>query len=173
MLSTVSLQYHSLYQQHQCLPCVASLFSARLLFIFNMAERRVDKDLRRPMRDDGLPDIRGPGDLPDVKLTITEGTDPSVATFLWSDEGHTLGNCLRHVLMSNDQTSFCGYTIPHPLEPKMKMHLRTVREDDVAAPACEVLKTGLAELSGVMQHTLHLFDEALVEYEKTSAMDTE
>ena len=143
------------------------------------AERRVDKDLQKPMRDDGLPDVRGPGDAPDVKLRIYPGKDPSIATFLWSDEGHTLGNSLRHVLMSNPKTSFCGYTIPHPLEPKMKVHLRTGKagteeEDADLPPACEVLKEGLHELSTVMQHTLGMFKTALTKYDtekKSGDMD--
>eukprot|EP00667_Euglena_gracilis_P025772 EG_transcript_30458 len=131
-----------------------------------MAERRVDKDLRRPMRDDGLPDVKGPGDLPPVKFTLEQGEDPTCATFHWAEEGHTLGNALRHVLMTNPKTSFCGYTIPHPLEAKMKMYLRTVREEDGdVVPAVDVLNEGLLELSGIMQHTLSLFDEAVAEFE--------
>jgi len=118
------------------------------------------------MRDDGLPDVKGPGELPAVKFTLQQGTDESVATFVWADEGHTLGNALRHVLMTNPQTSFCGYTIPHPLEAKMKMHLRTATgENGETYQACDVLKDGLSELSGIMQRTLELFDEAVAAYE--------
>eukprot|EP00996_Jenningsia_fusiforme_P004515 NODE_5346_length_688_cov_17.557121_g4972_i0.p1 GENE.NODE_5346_length_688_cov_17.557121_g4972_i0~~NODE_5346_length_688_cov_17.557121_g4972_i0.p1 ORF type:complete len:144 (-),score=27.97 NODE_5346_length_688_cov_17.557121_g4972_i0:166-597(-) len=140
-----------------------------------MAERRVDKDLRRPMRDDGLPDVKLPGAPPPIKLSVVEGEDPSIATFIWNDENHTLGNALRHVLSANPQTSFCGYTIPHPLERKMKMHLRTAPEASESLaekPAArEVLKGSLRELQSVMTHTLQLFNEAVQDYESsTSAM---
>ena len=41
------------------------------------------------------------------------------------DEDHTLGNALRHVLMQNDEVDFCGYSVPHPSEPKMNLRLQT------------------------------------------------
>lgn len=42
-----------------------------------------------------------------------------------SDEDHTLGNALRHVLMQNKEVDFCGYSVPHPSEPKMNLRLQT------------------------------------------------
>lgn len=41
------------------------------------------------------------------------------------DEDHTLGNALRHVLMQNKEVDFCGYSVPHPSEPKMNLRLQT------------------------------------------------
>lgn len=41
------------------------------------------------------------------------------------DEDHTLGNALRHVLMENKEVDFCGYSVPHPSEPKMNLRLQT------------------------------------------------
>lgn len=44
---------------------------------------------------------------------------------LGRDEDHTLGNALRHVLMQNAEVDFCGYSVPHPSEPKMNLRLQT------------------------------------------------
>eukprot|EP01004_Peranema_trichophorum_P000623 NODE_10691_length_498_cov_11.328000_g10040_i0.p1 GENE.NODE_10691_length_498_cov_11.328000_g10040_i0~~NODE_10691_length_498_cov_11.328000_g10040_i0.p1 ORF type:complete len:149 (+),score=26.65 NODE_10691_length_498_cov_11.328000_g10040_i0:56-448(+) len=130
-----------------------------------MQQRKVDKDLRRPMRDDGLPDVRGPGQLPETRLEINQGSSPNISTFIFTDESHTLGNSLRHVLMSNPKVLFCGYTVPHPLEDKMKMHLRVEEEFN----AHEVIKDGLTEMSEIMQHTLTMFEQAWETYESKSA----
>ncbi|KAH8113616.1 RBP11-like subunits of RNA polymerase [Phellopilus nigrolimitatus] len=42
--------------------------------------------------------------------------DLSAATFRIHDEGHTVGNALRWMLMKNPEVEFCGYSAPHPSE---------------------------------------------------------
>ncbi|GMF23824.1 unnamed protein product [Phytophthora lilii] len=59
------------------------------------------------------------------KLDVFSTTSDYSKTYVFHDEDHTLGNALRYVLMRNPDVDFCGYTIPHPSEPKMHIRLQT------------------------------------------------
>ena len=83
-----------------------------------------------------------------------EGSDASSATFIFGNEDHTLGNSLRHVLMNRKETTFCGYSVPHPYEPKMNIRLQV----ENGSKAIDVLKAGLSEL----EETANLLDDAFV-----------
>ena len=50
-------------------------------------------------------------------------------TYSFLNEDHTLGNILRYILMKDPNTSFCGYSIPHPSEDLMNLRLQTRNED--------------------------------------------
>ncbi|CAM9115123.1 unnamed protein product, partial [Heterosigma akashiwo] len=76
------------------------------------------------------------------RFAVLEGSTSHSATFVFGNEDHTLGNALRHVLMQRKETDFCGYSVPHPTEPKMNVRLQTHGED-----ALTVLRAGLADLS--------------------------
>ncbi|KAG5883913.1 hypothetical protein JTB14_032136 [Gonioctena quinquepunctata] len=77
-------------------------------------------------------------------------------TFVFHDEGHTLGNALRCIISSYQDVQFCGYTVPHPAEAKM--HFRIQMHEGKAADA---LKRGLEDLVKVCDVTLEKFDEEL------------
>ena len=47
-------------------------------------------------------------------------------TFVFKNEGHTLGNALRAVILQNPEVIFCGYTLPHPAEDQMHLRIQTV-----------------------------------------------
>eukprot|EP01012_Entosiphon_sulcatum_P016906 TRINITY_DN2176_c0_g1_i1.p1 TRINITY_DN2176_c0_g1~~TRINITY_DN2176_c0_g1_i1.p1 ORF type:complete len:137 (-),score=17.95 TRINITY_DN2176_c0_g1_i1:21-431(-) len=103
--------------------------------------------------------------VPESALEIHIGEHPGVATFIWENETHTLGNVIRHVLMANEEVSFCGYTVPHPLENKMKVHLRTVNPSgNSPPPAQEVMQKGLHKLADIMTEFRGTFDAALAEF---------
>ncbi|KAF3925046.1 hypothetical protein AA313_de0206034 [Arthrobotrys entomopaga] len=68
--------------------------------------------------------------------------DDSCASFQFENEDHTLGNALRWIIMKNPQVEFCGYSIPHPSEPKMNMRIQTYGE----ITAKDALIQGLADL---------------------------
>lgn len=63
--------------------------------------------------------------------------DLTAVTFQIHDEDHTLGNALRYIIMKkfvnlylagvNDSpdVEFCGYSIPHPSEPKLNLRIQT------------------------------------------------
>lgn len=90
----------------------------------------------------------------DVNLQrITEKESVAVVTF--SHEDHTLGNPLRHVLMQNADVVTTGYSIPHPLESKMILH---VHSRDYAV---EALSGGLERLAVVCDDTRKSFEEAM------------
>jgi DNA-directed RNA polymerase I and III subunit RPAC2 len=74
-------------------------------------------------------------------FTVKPGANDTSATFIFGNEDHTLGNALRYVLMRREETEFCGYSVPHPYEPKMNVRLQTTGE-----PAVDVLKKGLQNL---------------------------
>ncbi|KAH8080847.1 DNA-directed RNA polymerase [Filobasidium floriforme] len=57
------------------------------------------------------------------KITIIHNTpNYDMVTFCLHEEDHTLGNVLRWMCMKDDDVEFCGYSAPHPSEPKI--HLR-------------------------------------------------
>ncbi|KAJ8912261.1 hypothetical protein NQ315_008852 [Exocentrus adspersus] len=77
-------------------------------------------------------------------------------TFVFKDEGHTLGNALRCVISSYPDVQFCGYTVPHPAESKMhfRIQMHTGR-------AVDALKRGLEDLVSICDITLEKFEEEL------------
>lgn len=72
-----------------------------------------------------------------------------------------MGNSLRHVLMGRKETTFCGYSVPHPSEPKMNVRLQT----STSKPAVQVLKDGLHEMVEICNLFDFTLDGAIAEYE--------
>lgn len=93
-------------------------------------------------------------------LEISNVTDEQSQTFIFGNEDHTLGNALRHVLMQNPKVDFCGYSVPHPYEPKMNMRLQTRTG---AAP--EVMMEGLEDLGKSCDMINDAFDKAVEDFE--------
>ncbi|CCI42655.1 unnamed protein product [Albugo candida] len=87
------------------------------------------------------------------KLDVYSTTSEASKTYVFHDEDHTLGNALRYILMRNPQVEFCGYTIPHPSEPKM--HLRLQTQKDVSSD--EMLREGLQDLYKLSSHLNELY----------------
>lgn len=85
------------------------------------------------------------------EFLIKRGATDSSATFIFGNEDHTLGNVLRYVLMRRRETEFCGYSVPHPYEPKMNVRLQTTGE-----PAVEVLNKGLKDI----EEAANIIDDA-------------
>lgn len=90
---------------------------------------------------------------------VQNGPSEFSSTFIFGNEDHTLGNPLRYVLMRRAETEFCGYSVPHPYEPKMNVRLQT---RDVAA--VEVLKSGLKDLEEAANLIDDSFAAALDKY---------
>jgi DNA-directed RNA polymerase I and III subunit RPAC2 len=78
----------------------------------------------------------------DINLEVQAGPSASSATYIFGNEDHTLGNAIRHVLMNHADTEFCGYSVPHPYEPKMNVRLQVKKE----CSAQGVLLAGLKDL---------------------------
>jgi DNA-directed RNA polymerase I and III subunit RPAC2 len=83
---------------------------------------------------------------------IEAGRSAAKLNFLYED--HTLGNALRHVLMQNPKVITAGYSVPHPLEPKMMMQVQCTE----FAP--DVVAEGLAELEGLCAQMRANFEAA-------------
>ncbi|ENN81004.1 probable DNA-directed RNA polymerases I and III subunit RPAC2 [Dendroctonus ponderosae] len=80
-------------------------------------------------------------------------------TFVFQNEGHTLGNALKGIISSYPNVQFCGYTVPHPAENQMHLRIQMFK-----GQAIDALKKGLADLIQVCDITLDKFDEAVVSF---------
>lgn len=47
----------------------------------------------------------------------------NVATFLFADEDHTLGNALRFCLSRHPHVVMAGYDVPHPAEERIQVRV--------------------------------------------------
>ncbi|KIO26055.1 hypothetical protein M407DRAFT_243862 [Tulasnella calospora MUT 4182] len=72
-----------------------------------------------------------PNDLPKISILRGAAPDLSAATYCIQEESHTLGNALRWMLMKDPRVEFCGYSVPHPSEPKI--HVRIQMYDGVSS----------------------------------------
>ena len=57
------------------------------------------------------------------KLKIEQDKEDSNynCTYSFTGEDHTLGNLLRYMLMKDPETTFSGYSVPHPSEDIMNV----------------------------------------------------
>lgn len=91
-----------------------------------------------------------------AQLDLEPGKDPNVLNITFYDQDHTLGNSLRYMIMKNQNTSFCGYTVPHPLENKMKMRIQTHNDKPI-----ETVNESLDNLLRVAEIIMKKFDISL------------
>ncbi|KNH07433.1 RNA polymerase I subunit RPC19 [Perkinsela sp. CCAP 1560/4] len=74
-------------------------------------------------------------------------------------EDHTLGNVLRHYLMSRADVHAAGYVIPHPLEPKMRVYLQSCKKGPL------VIQEELINISKSMKKLTIDIEEAVRRYD--------
>ncbi|KAJ9105330.1 hypothetical protein QFC21_001698 [Naganishia friedmannii] len=105
------------------------------------------------------------------KITILPGhsADYSEATFCLWKEDHTLGNALRWMIMKNPDVEFCGYSAPHPSEPKI--HLRIQMYDNLSAITC--LFEALANLRTLFTSIDEAYQAALADNTYVIEEDTD
>lgn len=96
--------------------------------------------------------------MPISQLAGSENPNSSFnsKTFVFKDEGHTLGNALRCIISSYPDVQFCGYTVPHPAESKMHFRIQMHK-----GRAVDALRRGLEDLVQLCDVTLEKFDEEL------------
>ena len=87
------------------------------------------------------------------------GTLCSAVSMLYGD-----GRLGRMVGFRSPETSFCGYTQPHPSESRVVLRLQTT-----GRPATDVLREGLDDLSAASRFMHSKFDEAIEEHKAGSA----
>ncbi|WVO12736.1 hypothetical protein L204_100344 [Cryptococcus depauperatus] len=93
------------------------------------------------------------------KITILPGheADYSACTFCLWQEDHTLGNALRWIIMKDPEVEFCGYTAPHPSEPKI--HLRIQMYESQSAVDC--LRRALSNLRDLLNTMNDAYSKSL------------
>jgi len=77
------------------------------------------------------------------KVALLPGSTPSSAIFVVTDEDHTLGNAVRHVAAQDASVKLAAYSIPHPLENKMRLQIDTrgnVTAKDALARSLDALR---------------------------------
>ncbi|KAJ5980070.1 DNA-directed RNA polymerase I and III subunit [Penicillium waksmanii] len=94
--------------------------------------------------------------LEEKRVVVLPGSSETSASFQFENEGHTMGNALRYAIMKNPAVEFCGYTIPHPSDPKM--HLRIQTTDTTTA--LEALEKGFSDLMDLCDVVTEKFTEA-------------
>ncbi|XP_050434691.1 probable DNA-directed RNA polymerases I and III subunit RPAC2 isoform X2 [Adelges cooleyi] len=85
-------------------------------------------------------------------------------TFVFEDEGHTLGSLLTYVLESFPETDFCAYSIRHPSENRIYVRLKVRPGNSVE----DVFKKGIDELNKMFSHVKKTFKKAVTTFESTS-----
>ncbi|OHW93565.1 DNA-directed RNA polymerase I and III 14 kDa polypeptide [Colletotrichum incanum] len=110
------------------------------------------------------------------RVKILPGSTDTAASFEFIDEGHTLGNALRYIIMKNNaafgvysrrvtdttpspDVEFCAYAIPHPSEAKMNIRIQTYDGTAVAA-----LQKGLKDLQALSDTVAEEFIRAKEEF---------
>lgn len=74
---------------------------------------------------------------------------PNAATFVFNKEDHTLGNMLRHAVLTLPSVLFSGYKVPHPLESRVLLKVQTdgsVTPAEALQQACTQLIVGIGSL---------------------------
>eukprot|EP00386_Alphamonas_edax_P006757 GDKI01021749.1.p2 GENE.GDKI01021749.1~~GDKI01021749.1.p2 ORF type:complete len:100 (-),score=24.80 GDKI01021749.1:35-334(-) len=94
------------------------------------------------------------------------GADDTCATFQFHEEGHTLGNVLRYMLIKNPDVDFAAYTCPHPSEDLMNLRLQTNGK-----PCAEAMDEALGNIIDVCKHVRKTFRKAVADIQKDT--DTE
>ncbi|KUI64992.1 DNA-directed RNA polymerases I and III subunit RPAC2 [Cytospora mali] len=104
-------------------------------------------------------------ELEGTQLFLLPGSTPTAASFEFRDEGHTLGNALRYIIMKNPEVEFCAYAIPHPSEAKMNMRIQTYD----GTTAIDALKKGLKDLQDLCDVVAEKFWDARESVTQTPA----
>jgi DNA-directed RNA polymerases I and III subunit RPAC2 len=89
-----------------------------------------------------------------VSFQLVDAGDESCATFIFTDEDHTLGNSLRYFLAQYPAVEFAAYNVPHPLENKMTIRIQTCD----GTPAILCLKRALRDMQDACLHIKTTFN---------------
>jgi DNA-directed RNA polymerase I and III subunit RPAC2 len=111
-----------------------------------------------------------------VPFQIRGTGNPSNRTFAIGNEDHTLGNCLRHVLVQNAKVDFAGYSVPHPAEPIV--HIRVQAHEPTTAvqalqESCETLNKQCEIVLEKLEQKLPEVREDKIQIEEKIAQMTE
>ncbi|KAM7207387.1 hypothetical protein V8F20_002267 [Naviculisporaceae sp. PSN 640] len=117
------------------------------------------EDPNAPEEDDDLEDEEDEDDEIQ-KVRLLPGSTATAASFEFQDEGHTLGNALRWIIMKNPDVEFCAYAIPHPAEARMNVRIQTYE----GTTAIQALQKGLRDLQDLADVVTEKFTAARDEF---------
>uniref|UniRef100_A0A5S6QQP7 RNA_pol_L_2 domain-containing protein n=1 Tax=Trichuris muris TaxID=70415 RepID=A0A5S6QQP7_TRIMR len=105
------------------------------------------------------------------KIRIVQPADSeedTCRTFLIENEDHTIGVVLRHLVSQYAGIRMCSYSVPHPMEDRILVHVET-RD----APALSVLRRALEEARTLYLRLGEKFKNAVSSYEEHSPIKSE
>ncbi|KAJ6780508.1 hypothetical protein PWT90_02984 [Aphanocladium album] len=108
------------------------------------------------------------------RVKILPGSTDTAASFEFIEEGHTMGNALRYIIMKNPDVEFCAYTIPHPSEAKMNIRIQTYASANgtmAEGTAIDALKKGLSDLQQVCDVVADEFSTKRQEFNDENGID--
>ncbi|KAI9890870.1 MAG: RNA polymerase subunit AC19 [Vezdaea aestivalis] len=97
----------------------------------------------------------------DPRIRTLPGAEADSASFEILGEDHTLGNCLRWIIMKNPDVELCGYSIPHPAEKKLNIRIQMIEGN-----ALDALEKGFQDLEDLCGVVLEKFQEARASFPK-------
>ena len=125
------------------------------------AKRQMVSDHSKPLHfiDDSFKNTSKP-----VIEIIDLDDDETCCTFVLHHQDHTLGNSLRSIISRYEGVELCGYTNPHPLEPKIHLRIQTdARREDLTPKL--VLENALRDLKEVTRVIQDKFEDAWNKFE--------
>ncbi|KAJ4304078.1 RNA polymerase subunit AC19 [Collariella sp. IMI 366227] len=114
------------------------------------------------------------------RVRLLPGSTPTAASFEFLNEGHTLGNALRYIIMKkyvhftlmdyaadalSPDVEFCAYAIPHPSEAKMNVRIQTFD----GTTAIEAMEKGLRDLQELCDVVTDKFIDAREKFAATAS----
>lgn len=88
---------------------------------------------------------------------------PNCGTFVIEKEDHTVGNLVRHQLLTNPSVRFAAYQIPHPLEHRINVRVQT---NDATTSPMEALEHAFTDLQKEFDQIHARFTESIKESQK-------
>ncbi len=96
------------------------------------------------------------------RLNIAEQDPVGCATFVIRNEDHTLGNLLRWMIMQDQNTEYCGYSVPHPSEAKIHLRIQSAN----GTPAVDILNRALDKIIDLSQETITLYEAEINQHKE-------
>jgi DNA-directed RNA polymerase I and III subunit RPAC2 len=89
-------------------------------------------------------------------ISFDETNDPSSGSFLFEGETHTMGNALRQTIVSNPAVDYCGYSVPHPAENKMRIRIQAAKGENII----DIMNQGIENFAQWCSNMEGAFDAA-------------
>ncbi|XP_031830323.1 RNA polymerases I and III subunit AC2 l(2)37Cg [Nomia melanderi] len=97
----------------------------------------------------------------------SEQSSDKCKTFVFMDEGYTLGNALVTVITQNPDVEFCACFVNHPAEGNIYLRIQAKQ-----GKAIDILKKGLHDFEKICDYTLKSFNNAYDQFKTSKNMDT-